>query len=787
MVGLMLKTIGFRWKRLLAAWLAALLAVSLLPPYAASPVQVAAASGNSCLTLIGTLKENNESVFMFRPITFEYTILPQGELIDMVRDPVDVAMVLDVSLSMSYPMESKPKPTRMDTLKDAATAFLDDLAAQNAGDRVGLVKFSTLASQVRGLTTNYAALKQDIQKFSPNGNTNIEDGLRIGLDMLTDGERQKYVILLTDGYATHYRHRNSAVYNNAEARKRALQRADQLAAAGVTVYAIGLGTPGSTDVDHELLEQIAAKTGGAKFSASNTNELIQVFREITQAIQREGKISGIEIRQPVPPGFEAVEGSYPGARVENGVLIVPIPDIHYPFEFEELKVSVQLMQTAKTGEYEFEDAVLKFRDACDRESSTIIPNNNRITVSGWVDVWGNVYVGDSNGAVIRYRHGDFDEKQFVVPGPGNGDMVSNITFEDSAQGVDDDAFVNVTYENGSMPERLNLLPIAPQIRLFDEQGNLIEEGWHQGPIRVEISGSGHRLPSGTSFSGANNDFQSGYITGYEYRIDGGAWQPYPGHPVVVDEEFGQIEARAVTISVSGRQDKPSYGDVATRYVQLDNTPPEIAFEGPTDGKVIPDNDPKLKITVRDMESTIDSVTLILEDQEGRKYERTFAGNGANTVSEELRLSSLVPEAKDRVGWFKVTVTARNAAGASHTITSGFVVNPGPGGTLAAKEGDKVVDYSVKASNKPVTVHLTTNKTIVAKRSDVPGSYDIELKEISVRIAKEPGEGTFVKLGAYQFQVTEQGTNYITVKLTDTKGNVTFLDLVVKIDYNQKRF
>lgn len=782
------KAVHRRWKRMLAAWLAALLAIALLPVYqAASPVPtVAAASGNSCLTLTGTLKENNVSVFMYKPITFEYTIYPQGELVDRVREPADVVMVLDESLSMTYPMEYSPTPTRMDTLKNAASVFLDGLAELNAGDRVGLVKFSTLASQVRGLTTNYRTLKDDIQRFTPNGYTNIEDGLRIAVEMLADSKRQKYVILLTDGYASHYRNGILAIKNEGEARNRALQRADQLASAGVAAYVIALGTPGTTDVDHELLENIARKTGGAKFSASNTNELIRVFRDISREIQREGKLSGIEIRQPLPPGFQPVEGGNPGVRVEDGVLIVPIPDIPYPFDANELKVTVQLIQTLKTGVYEFEDAVLKFRDACDSESSTTIQNNSRITVTGWVDVWGNLYVGDDNGAVIRYRHGDYNEKQFVAPGPGNGVMVQNIEFKDSSQG-DDDAFVHIAYENGSVQE-LNLLPTGPEIRLRDKNGNLIGEGWHQGSAYLEISGSGHRLPVGTSFAGANNDFQGGYIVGYEYRIgkegkwlDG--WKTYPGQPVEINEEFDLIEARAVTMSVSGRQDKPSYGDVAARSVQIDNTPPEIAFEGPTDGKVIPDNDPELKVEAEDQESPIQSIVLILEDQKGQTYQAQIPGNGAKKVTKTLKLSSLVTDPNDRAGWFKVTITATNAAGISHTIVSGFVVNPGPSGTLNTKEGD----FSEKSSNKPVTVQLETNRMIVAKRDDVSGSYDIELIDIQVTIRNGNQTSTF-NLRSSQFQVTEQGTNYITVKLMDNRGNEVILEeLVVKIDYNQKRF
>lgn len=785
---------GTFWSRLVRP-LTLLLIVALLPVVPAAPAPAAFASGNSCLTLTGTLKENNGTVYMFHPITFEYTIRPEGELIELVRDPVDVAMVLDVSGSMNYGMlPNKTKPTRLDTLKEASLSFLNDLADQRAGDRVGLVKFATTASVVRSLTNNYNTLKQDIERLSASGNTNIDDGLRKGREVLNAGSnQQKFIILVSDGYPTHYGNGKSG---GSEAKRQALLRADELAAAGIPVYSIALGTPGSSDVDHALLEQIAAKTGGQKFSAGNVNELKEVFRNITKAIQKQGKISNIYIRQPVPDGFELGEDNPPGTRIEDGVLIVPIPDITYPFTVNEFKVTITLKQTKQVGNYTFEDATLTFRDACDRDSSTIIPNNNSITVAGWVDTWGNLYVGDENGAVIRYRHGDLSQKQFTIP--GNGKLVTNISFEGSAPGVDDDAIVRVTYADGSTLT-LNLLPKAPTITLTDKNNKAIEndDGWFAGPAKVSVSGSGHQLPENTVFEGANDDFQGGYLAGYEYRIvryQDGDWQPVTGwksanEPFLLEEigEDIRVEARAFTTSVSGDENYKSYSSPASQTTSLDNSGPVITFVADYEGN--PTNtDPLLKITVTDKESPLKRV---LVEVDGHK--KTIEGNGKNTLQINMRLSEFIQEESERTGWRKVTITAENEAGLLSDKNASFVVNPGPNGKLVTQVGGKTVDVTSKASNKPVTVVLTEyKKTIVTKRGDIPGSYDITLQSMQFRIKTvkkngETKETNWTKLGATQLQITEEGTSTVWVKLVDSEGNEKTISMVVKIDYNQKRF
>ncbi len=775
---------GTFWSRFIRP-LALLLIVALLPVVPAAPAQVAYAAGNSCLTLTGTLKENNGTVFMFQPITFEYTIRPEGELIELVRDPVDVAMVLDVSGSMNYGMlPNKTKPTRLDTLKEASLSFLDDLADQRAGDRVGLVKFATTASVVRSLTNNYNTLKQDIERLTANGNTNIDDGLRKGREVLNAGSnQQKFVILVSDGYPTHYGNGKSG---GSEAKRQALLRANELAAAGIPVYSIALGSQGASNVDHALLEEISSRTGGEKFTAGNVDELKEVFRNITRAIQKEGKISNIFIRQPLPDGFELGEDNPPGTRIENGVLLVPIPDITYPFTVSELKFTITLKQTKQVGSYTFEDATLTFRDACDRNSSTVIPNNNSITVTGWLDTWGNLYVGDENGAVIRYRHADLNEKQFTVP--GNGKLITKIEFIDSADDVDDDAIVKVTYVDGSTMT-LNLLPKAPTIALIDKNGNEInKDGWFAGPAKARVSGSGHQLPANTAFDGANGDFQSAYISGYEYRINGGDWIPVGADTWFEVGEIGsgiQIEARAVTHSVSGLADKPSYGDVASRETSLDDTGPKINFTADKSGKVFANNDPELTIQVTDPESPVVRVKVTVVNASGKSFVKEYPFNSHN-VTLKAKLSEIVSAEKDRIGWDKVTILAENEAGLTSQVTDWLLVNPGPGGSLVTKDGK---DYSTKASNKPVTVVLEdVEETIVKKLNN--DTFDVKLAGKWFQIVegnKQPDNNKWSKLGGLQLQVTGQGTNTVWVKLADDKGNEVTISIVVKIDYNQKRY
>ncbi len=137
------------------------------------------------------------------------------------RPPVDVMMVLDRSGSMSTPTTSgigatcTPLPAnpteRIGALQCAAKNFVKTWANPDApnpapaiaGDRVGIVSFSTTASTDSGLvdvTSNQALIDGKIDALAASGSTSIGGGLlTANPPMAPDNIHRKVVLLMSDG------------------------------------------------------------------------------------------------------------------------------------------------------------------------------------------------------------------------------------------------------------------------------------------------------------------------------------------------------------------------------------------------------------------------------------------------------------------------------------------------------------------------------------------------------------------------------------------------------------
>lgn len=132
-----------------------------------------------------------------------------------------VVIVMDISNTMKDPFGNT---TRYAAAMEAAENFLDKFAGNNTlgVSKVGYVAFNTDAHQIFGLQscineTQANALKNTMRtetgkiinadgyKVAHNRFTNIEGGLKMASDML-DGvsNKNKYIILLTDGFPTTY-------------------------------------------------------------------------------------------------------------------------------------------------------------------------------------------------------------------------------------------------------------------------------------------------------------------------------------------------------------------------------------------------------------------------------------------------------------------------------------------------------------------------------------------------------------------------------------------------------
>lgn len=335
----------------------------------------------SCLYLEGSSDEVNTKVELNEGVTITYKLKPSGEFTETVRAPINLALALDYSGSMYNSMGTSEVQSRFAVMKNATSNLLNDVKAYGANDKLGIIFFHNKADLKHELTTDYEKLQQIVKDMSPAGGTNIEHGLRRAGQILTgDKENENYIILITDGAATHYGDDGSA--DPKIATEKARLAADSLRARNIVVYTIALGQPGTKEVDHELLEYIADKTGGQKFDATSQKKLEEIFQTITEELIKPTELKSIRIVQPLPEGFELAGEYGDHIRIEDGKLYIDVDAIPYPFTTEEIKVELAIKQTATPGTYELEDAHLEYVNACDQAKSSDIHMNYNITVLG---------------------------------------------------------------------------------------------------------------------------------------------------------------------------------------------------------------------------------------------------------------------------------------------------------------------------------------------------------------------------------------------------------------------
>lgn len=197
---------------------------------------------------------------------------------------VDIVLSLDVSGTM---LAADFEPDRLTAAKDVAAQFIAD----RPNDRIGLVVFAGESYTQSPLTTDKAALQTLLSqvKFGV-----VEDGTAIGMGLATAVNRlreseakSKVIILLTDGV------------NNA-GQVAPLTAAEIAAEYGIRVYTIGVGKRGyapypyydawgnvryhqqKVEIDEKTLTDIAAKTGGEYFRATDKKALRGVYDRINE-------------------------------------------------------------------------------------------------------------------------------------------------------------------------------------------------------------------------------------------------------------------------------------------------------------------------------------------------------------------------------------------------------------------------------------------------------------------------------------------------------------------------
>jgi len=212
---------------------------------------------------------------------------------DVTTEGIDIILALDISGSM---LARDFKPDRLVASKNVATEFISG----RSFDRIGLVVFSGESFTQCPLTTDHAVLVnllREIESGMIEDGTAIGNGLATAVNRIKDSEaKSKVIILLTDG-----------VNNRGEIAP--ATAADIAKTYGVRVYTIGVGTQGTApypvqtpfgiqyqnvpvEIDEAILKDVAAKTGGKYFRATDNNKLAQVYAEIDKLEK-----SKIDVRQ----------------------------------------------------------------------------------------------------------------------------------------------------------------------------------------------------------------------------------------------------------------------------------------------------------------------------------------------------------------------------------------------------------------------------------------------------------------------------------------------------------
>lgn len=215
---------------------------------------------------------------------------------EIITEGVDIMLCLDTSGSMNaldFQLENK-RVNRLQVVKKVVDEFIR--GRQN--DRIGMVVFAEEAFTQCPLTLDYGVLLSFLDRLEigmAGDTTAIGSALATCVKRLKDlKSKSKIIILLTDG------RNNTGTISPATA-------ADIAKTHGIKVYTIGVGTEGEApflvdslfgkhyvyqkvDLDEETLKEIARKTGGRYFRATNTEALKTIYQQIDKMEKTEAKV-----------------------------------------------------------------------------------------------------------------------------------------------------------------------------------------------------------------------------------------------------------------------------------------------------------------------------------------------------------------------------------------------------------------------------------------------------------------------------------------------------------------
>jgi len=210
---------------------------------------------------------------------------------------INIVLAVDVSGSMAA-LDFKQDDKAVNRLR-AVKSVVEKFITGRNGDRIGLVVFGSEAYTQVPLTTDYSTITKVLERVeigSAGQKTAIGDALGISLKRLQDvTSTTSIIILLTDG-------RSNAGALSPEAATR-IAAQDK-----IKVYTIGVGgtEPApfivndslfgqrvvyqQVDIDEDMPQSIAQKTGGLYFRAQDTDSLEKIYTTIDELEKNKVKV-----------------------------------------------------------------------------------------------------------------------------------------------------------------------------------------------------------------------------------------------------------------------------------------------------------------------------------------------------------------------------------------------------------------------------------------------------------------------------------------------------------------
>lgn len=288
--------------------------------------------------------------------------------------PIDFTLVLDVSGSMDDPMSKTDRTKRLDALKEAVKAFLDEAANTNteAGSElvhVGLVKFAgnekdkigddtyrsggytyNYSQSVSDLTADMNGLKNKVSKLKAAGATRADNGFNLAAKMMGSArtDAKKVVIFFTDGSPT-----SSSGFEGKVANK-AVEAAKELKDGGATVYSIGVfsgADPSSIQGnENQFMHAVSSnfpkatkynqrgegniKAGYYK-SATNASELNAIFDEIEKSETTTSAYTKVTMEDTLSGYVELADSNYKVvAKDASGKVVSLTKNVDYTLTYD---------------------------------------------------------------------------------------------------------------------------------------------------------------------------------------------------------------------------------------------------------------------------------------------------------------------------------------------------------------------------------------------------------------------------------------------------------------------